>query len=242
MQFFASSAMSISPDTLVLIICMMAFLIGPCLFICLYSTAYVIDVIVQYFFPEDQPPVELGPDTRVGCPDGLCYLHMFMSRYHDLITRRLGHFPSILALSTVSKSYRRNHARGKLELIGDGLAHYEPNLSGDLVWEIVEKLTIPLDLIGGRNLVKISSKPPKGYGYIELFNPLNRNDILQILGSNPHLQDLISINSDYRLDLKGFLWNVGDNNYRIIVSEVQESLWEEIGSKVEGNLEARITN
>ena len=177
MQFFASSAMSISPDTLVLIICMMAFLIGPCLFICLYSTAYVIDMIIQYFFPEDQPPIELGPDTCVGCPDGLCYLHMFMSRYHDLITRRLGHFPSIFALSTVSKSYRRNHARGKLELIGDGLANYEPDVSGDLVWEIVEKLII-LDLIGGWNLVKISSKPPKGYGYIELFNPPNYNDIL----------------------------------------------------------------
>ena len=131
------------------------------LFICLYSTAYVIDIIVQYFFPEDQPPVELGPDTHVGCPDGLCYLHMFMSRYHDLITRRLGHFPSTLALSTFSKLYRRNLARGKLELIGDGLAHYEPDVSGDLVWEIVEKLTIPLDLIGGRNLVKIPPNLPK---------------------------------------------------------------------------------
>ena len=100
--------MTINPDILVLIICIMAFLIGSCLFICLYSICYIIGSLLQYFFPDDLPLTKLGPDTHVGCPDRLCYLHMFMSKYHDLITRKLGHFPFILALSTVSKLYQRN--------------------------------------------------------------------------------------------------------------------------------------
>ena len=191
----------------------------------------------------DLPLNELCPETRVGCPDGLCYLDMFTERSHKLITRKLGHFPSILALSTISKLYRKKMARGKLELIGDGMAHYESDITGELVWEIVEKLTLPLDLIGGRNLVKVSSKPPQGYSYIQLFDPLYHNDILQFLCSNPTIQDLFSINTNYHLDLRGFLWNLGDNDCRIVICEMMtKSIWEEIGANLASYPEARITN
>ena len=105
-------AMATNPDTLVLIICMMAFLIGPCLFICLYSTTYVIDIILQYSFPDHQPPFKLGPETLVGCPDGLCYLPLFRRDCHDWVVRQIGHFPSIYALSTVSTCYKRQMAKG----------------------------------------------------------------------------------------------------------------------------------
>jgi hypothetical protein len=94
-----------------------------------------------------------------------------------------------------------------LEIIGDGLAHFEPDPHGVLVWEIVDYLISQFDLIRSRTLSKVSFKPPEGYSYIELFNPLNHNDILQTLGSNPCLQDILNINSDYHSNIKGFLWN-----------------------------------
>ena len=55
-------------------------------------------------------------------------------------------------------------AKGTFKLIGDNLAHFEPNIFGESFWDIVDKLTIPLHLIGSRNLVIVSSKPPQGTG------------------------------------------------------------------------------
>ena len=60
MQYFAYSTMANSPDTLVLIICLMALFIGPCLFISLYTIAYIIDCITLNLSPNHQPPFELG--------------------------------------------------------------------------------------------------------------------------------------------------------------------------------------
>jgi hypothetical protein len=62
-------------------------------------------------------------------------------------------------------------AKGSFKLIDDSLAHFEPHPYGDSAWEMIDKLTIPLHLIGSKELVKISSKPPQGYGYIEIFHP-----------------------------------------------------------------------
>jgi hypothetical protein len=149
---------------------------------------------------------------------------MFLTRRHDRVTNQLGHFPTILALSAIAKSYRRK-IRGRLDLIGDGLAHFEPDPHGFLVWEVLDNMMTRFDLIGGRNLSKVSNKPPEGYGYIEIFNPSNCNDILKILGSNPCLQEILNTNLDSRLDLKGFLCATGDNSCKIVLGIGKEDIW-----------------
>ena len=144
MQFSAYSAMATNPDSIVLVICLMAFFIRPCLYISLYTITYIIDYITQYSSFNHQPPFELGPETLVSCPDGLCYLAMFRKDCYDKVIQHIGHFPSIYALSTVPNYYRRQSAKVNFKLIGDNLAHYEPQLYGDPAWKIVEKLTLPL--------------------------------------------------------------------------------------------------
>jgi hypothetical protein len=233
-----------NPDTLVLIIFIMALLIGPCLFVFLYSTTYVIVLLLQQFYPDDLPLVELGPETLIGCPDGLCYLHMSTKTYHSCIVNKIGHFPSILAISTISTSYRKKTAKRKFELISDNLAHFDPiSLENLFGMYVVDKLMIPLHLIGIRNLVMVSSKPPQSYGCIENFHPLHQNQVLSILGSNPHLRDLLLVNPDYHLDTKGFLWDTGNNTCSIILYWVEENLkiWDEICSKAEIHPPDRIT-
>ena len=134
-------AMATNPDTLVLVICLLAFFIGPCLYISLYTIADIIDCITLYLSPNHQPPFELGPETLVGCPDGLCYLAIFGKNLYDKVIQQIGHFPSIYALSTVPHYYRRQSAKGTFKLIGDNLSHYKPKIDGDPPWEIVDKLT-----------------------------------------------------------------------------------------------------
>ena len=102
MHYFAYSTMATNPDTLVLIISLMAFFIGPCLFISLYTITYIIDFITLHLSPNHQPPFELGPETLVSCPDGLCYLAMFRKDLYDKVIQQVGRFPSIYALSTYS--------------------------------------------------------------------------------------------------------------------------------------------
>ena len=157
--------MTTNPDTLVLVICMMAFLIGPCLFICLYSIACIINIIIQYSFPDHQPPFKLGPETHIGCPDGLCYLSMFRRDCYDRVIQQIGHFPSIYALSNVPICYRRQSAEGTFKLIGDNLAHCESHLYGDPGWEIVEKLTLPL------HLIVVMGNSSQTWKYLPLFVP-----------------------------------------------------------------------
>ena len=191
--------MATNPDTLILVICLMDFFIGPCLYISLYTIAYIIDYIIQYLSPKRQPPFELGPETSVSCPDGLCYLAMFRKDCYDRVIQHIGHFPSIYALSTAPICYRRQSAKGIFKLIGDNLAHYEFQLYGDPTWEIVEKLPLSLYLIESKELVRVSTKPPQGYGYIKIFQPLQRTHVMTMLGYCPCLQDLILINPEYHL-------------------------------------------
>ena len=197
--------MATNPDTLILVICLMAFFIGPCLYLSLYTIAYIIDYITQYSSLNHQLPFKLGPETLVGCPDGLCYLAMFKKDCYDKVVQNIEHFPSIFALSTVPHYYRRQSAKGIFKLIGNNLAHYESKVDGDPVWEIVDKLTLPLHLIGSKELVRVSTKPPQGYSYIEIFQPLQRTHVMTMLGYCPRLQDLMLINPEYRLHTKGML-------------------------------------
>jgi hypothetical protein len=82
---------------------------------------------------------KLQLDTHVGCGDGLYYLSMFQTTYHAHIVAELGHFPIIIALASIAKSYRRK-IKGKLILIEDGMAHFEQDKNERLVWEVVEEL------------------------------------------------------------------------------------------------------
>ena len=115
MQLFAQTAMTIIPDTVVPILVMVAFLFGPCIFICLYSTLYIIGSLLQYSTSDNLSLAELHPDTHVVCFNGLCYLHMFCAVHHLHLITELGHFPTILALTSIPKLYQRK-IKGKLEL------------------------------------------------------------------------------------------------------------------------------
>ena len=124
---------------------------------------------------------------------------MFRKDCYDKVIQHIGHFPSIYALSTVPNYYRKQLAKGNFKLIGDNLAHYESQLYGDPAWEIVEKLTLALHLIGSKDLVRVSTKPPQGYSYIKIFQPLQRTHVMTMLDYCPCLQDLILINPEYHL-------------------------------------------
>src|SRR5258708_1209648 len=48
---------------------------------------------------------ELQLDICIECRDGLCYLPMFQTTYHARVVVELGHFPMIVALASIAKSY-----------------------------------------------------------------------------------------------------------------------------------------
>jgi hypothetical protein len=175
------------PQTFIVLVLIAACLGGPAIYLILYI---IISLILWISPINESSPSELQPETRVGCPDGLCYLPLFKTRYHLRITEQIGHFPSILALSAVPTSYRRK-AKGTLTIIRDGLAHYEPAVSGGLAWDIVGEVMTRFDLIGGRQLSRLSFKLPEGYSY-QLFVPTVRNEILKIVGPHPFLQTIIN--------------------------------------------------
>jgi hypothetical protein len=123
----------------VLVIFIGAILVGPAIYLCLRLANYTILHLYPIPITDETPIPELRLDTRVGCPNGLCYLHMFRSTHHSRIINQLGHFPSIYKILTVAKTYRKK-ARGTIEIIGDGVAHFEPDPNGTLVWEILNAL------------------------------------------------------------------------------------------------------
>jgi hypothetical protein len=60
---------------------------------------------------------------------------------------QLGHFPTIIALASITTSYKRK-IRGKLMLIEDSVAHFEKDRNERLVWEVVDELMGQFDFIG----------------------------------------------------------------------------------------------
>jgi hypothetical protein len=213
-----------NPQMFVVLVLIAACLGGPAIYLILY----IIASTICWVSSTNQPsPNELQPDTRVGCPDGLCYLQLFKKRYHSRIIENIGHFPSIMALSAVAKSYRRN-AKGTLTLIGDGLAHYEPVVSGGLAWDIVGDVMTRFDLIGGRQLSRLSFKPPEGYSYIELFVSTKRDEILKVVGPYPSLQTVINVDSTYRSNVKGFLWKRDGGFVQMVGGFIEVYAWDEV--------------
>jgi hypothetical protein len=112
--------------------------------------------------------------------------------------------------------------RGRLELLWDGLAHFEPVANGFVIWEAIENLTTQDNSTGSRAL---ATTPPKGYGYITLFKPVNRTNILRTLSYNPRVQDLLDINPDYRLHTNGFLMETEENVCEITFCYTGTDIW-----------------
>jgi len=170
---------------------------------------------------------QLQLNTCVRCSDGLCYLPMFETRHHVRMVARLGHFPTIIALASIPSSYRRR-IKGKLTLIEDGVGHFERDMSERLVWEVVDELICRLDFVGSRQMRIVSSQPPMGYRYSELFLPEYRNEIIYQLGSFPRLQVVVDINMEYRTEFIGLLWQMERNKF-LLEKVLFTDVWAQLG-------------
>jgi hypothetical protein len=157
---------------------------------------------------------------------------MFSTKYRNRMVAQLGHFPTIIALASIATSYRRK-IRGKLTLIEDSVAHFEKDRNERLVWEVVDELMGRFDFIGsgqgrsGQGRI-ISSQPPEGYRYTELFLPEHRNDIMYQIGRFPHLQAIVDIKPEYRMEFIGVLWQKETDKY-VLEKERDMDVWEQLG-------------
>jgi hypothetical protein len=101
-------------------------------------------------------------------------------------------------------------------------------VSGGLAWDIVGEVMTRFDLIGGRQLSRLSFKPPEGYSYLQLFVPTARNEILKIVGPHPFLQTIINIDSTYRSNIKGYLWEKNGEFIQIVGGFGEVYVWDEV--------------
>jgi hypothetical protein len=111
-------------------------LFGPFLWVALYLFCYAIPLWLTPTANTQSNELQLG--TCVGCPKGICCLPLFVTNYHTCIFAELGHFSTIIAFTSIAKSYRRK-IKGKSMLIEDGIAHFEQDKNEKLVWEVVEE-------------------------------------------------------------------------------------------------------
>jgi hypothetical protein len=212
--------------SLVVLIVIACFVVCAWCFIIFYLCTHA-STFFAFLTTNEPQSNELRLETRVGCPDGICYLQMFDMRHQDRIFTYLGYFPTIIAIASVPKSFRRK-VKGKLEFIGDGVAHFEQSIGEGLVWDIVEGLVGRNEWVGGSELCKVSSVPPEGYRYLVLFLPEWRNTILQCLGPNPLLQTIIDIDAGYRTQFFGVLWQKETDKYSLEM-ELNMDVWEQLG-------------
>ena len=75
-----------------------------------------------------------------------------------------------MELVVVAASYRRR-IRGSVKIIGDCFAHFERNKDEGYVWEVLEEVMSRFEFIGSGRMRILSSTPPLGYKYVELFYP-----------------------------------------------------------------------
>jgi hypothetical protein len=216
------------PTAFAILMLITVALIGPFIFGCVFLVYYTIMLIS----PTPASPVafqlnKLQLDTRIGCPGGDCYLSMFATSRRQRVFKQLGYFPSIWAIMGVQKAYRLR-VRGTFEIIGDGVAHFEQDKNERPVWDMMDEMTGRIDLIGDRQLRRVSSVPPKGYSYVELFVPDKRNNILQDLGPTPLLQSIIDIDSSHRSTVKGSIWQKQPDIICVVKGLMKKDVWEEV--------------
>ena len=97
--------------TFVIFMLITALLIGP-ISICVYLLSNIWSAPLN----DEVWLNELQLNTHVGCSDGLFYLPMFVTSYHDRMVAQLGHFSTIIALMSIATLYKRK-IRGKLTLL-----------------------------------------------------------------------------------------------------------------------------
>jgi hypothetical protein len=221
-----AAATMIDLGSLVVLILIACVVIVIWILIAYYLVRYTIRSF-QSLTINESPSIELHPDTRVGCSNGLCYLPMFATKHRDRMVAQLGHFPTIIALASIATSYRRK-IKGKLTLIEDGVAHFEKDRNERLVWEVVDELICRLDFIGSGEVRIISSRPPEGYRYTELFLPEHRNDIMCQIGQFPHLQAIVDIKAEYCMEFIGVLWQKERDKY-VLEKERDMDVWAQLG-------------
>lgn len=232
---FNAAANMIDLGALVVLIIIACIVVCAWCFIIFYLCTHA-SMFIAFLTTNEPQSNELRLETRVGCGDGTCYLPMFARRYKDRVFKRLGYFPSIIALASVSKTYRKR-VRGRLELIGDGMAHFERSNNERPVWDVVEELVGKIGWVGTNELRIVSSVPPEGYRYIQLFLPEWRNFIL-LLGPNPRLQAIIDIDASYRTQFIGVLWKKETDRY-CLEKVLYMDVWGQL-SGMEFGEEARI--
>jgi hypothetical protein len=110
-----------------------------------------------------------------------------------------------MQLVAIPVSYRKR-IRGSVKIIGDHFAHFERNRHEGYVWDILEEVVTRFEFIGSGRMRIISSTPPLGYKYVELFHIERRNEVLQSLGAFPRLQAIINVNPNYRMEFIGVIW------------------------------------
>jgi hypothetical protein len=126
------------------------------------------------------------------------------TKYHVRIISELGHFPTIVALAGIAKSYRRKIKR-KLTLIEDGVAHILSRIRmRGWCGRLWRNWLVDLDFIESRQVRVVSSRPPEGYRYLELFLPEHRNFILR----TPWLLSFSSSHGQHQHRVSyGFYWS-----------------------------------
>jgi hypothetical protein len=101
---FNAAANMIDFGALVVLIIIACIVVCAWCFIIFYLCTHA-STFFAFLTTNDPQSNELRLETRVGCGDGTCYLPMFARRYKDHVFKRLGYFPSIIALASVSKMY-----------------------------------------------------------------------------------------------------------------------------------------
>ena len=217
-----------NPGLVTLLMLISAALIGPFVYVCLR-------IIVYFLCPtpssaNELQTIELQPTTRVGHSDGFCYLELFLFQYSQLLKARLGCYPTIMELVAVAPSYRRR-IRGSVKIIGDHFAHFEQNKDEGYVWDVLEEVMSRFEFIGSGRMRILSSTPPLGYKYVELFYPKWRNEVLHSLGPFPRLQAIINVNHDYRMAFIGVLSpSTTEKDQWCLEKELKYYVWDTIVS------------
>ena len=174
----------------------------------------------------------ITPETRLGCPDGLCYLKLFKMGAREDVKDLLGHFPSILMIASIPVAKRKQTAQGTIEFVTQNIAHYEHTVPGDNVWKKIDKIiadSAMMTRLSNRTYTQFLSSPPTGYKYAIMFKVKYRSRVMEILGAGPMLQELYSYNRTMRHQERGRLLQTVDGSLKICdIRHYNPHLWQQV--------------
>jgi hypothetical protein len=178
-------------------------------------------------------------DTRIGCPNGYCYLPMITLNRQNKMCQRFGPFPTIRQLLTVPKTYRTNR-RGTLDFISDGLLHFSEDAYGDNVWRILDYAFTQNDVITSRIYTTLDSPFPDGFRYLQLIHPNYQNSIGMIYGPNPSITLFNTTPAYCRITMRGIMTEWKPNTLRFVYQRGGIDAWHQVYVWAERNPDARI--